>query len=184
MIKKLFFLLLFFAVHINYGQTININDNDKIIKVVKNDKIAINVDYAFIVPPNKASLINDQLEQLVKVREAYKDIKESRKNIVLELNKTDKQLRKLLERIKKDDTVVDDNLETILTKIDQSVNNLNSANNQLKTTNDSLQDEVLQLKKINGDLKKITRGIWWNGVLDKTIMFIAGGALGILVTSL
>lgn len=178
----LYFLLLCIPC-VTFSQ-ISIVNNDDIVRVHKNDTVNIQVDYAFIVPPNKASLINNQLEQLVTVKGVYKNLKDNRNNVLSELNSTEKQLRKLLNRLKNDDTNIDLNLNNLLEKIDTSVKNLNITNSKLKSTNLALQNEVRKLKKINTDLKKISRGIWWSGFLDKTVMLVTGVALGLLISSI
>lgn len=182
--NKILYIVLLCLNFVSFAQVIHINNNDDIIKVTKNTTATIDVDYAFIVPPNKASLINTQLAQLVEVKNYYADLKNNKRSVLVQLNKVDKQLRKLLSKLKKEDADIDENLEHILSKIDHSITNLNTNNTQLKATNITLNTEVKNLKKINTHLKKISRGIWWNGFIDKTIMLVAGTALGILITSI
>ncbi|PTB90918.1 hypothetical protein C9994_16475, partial [Marivirga lumbricoides] len=58
---------------------------------------------------------------------------------------------------------------------------LKENNEELKQNNSSLKSEVDKLHELVEKLKKETRGIWWDGLTDKIIVFIGGAGVGALL---
>lgn len=114
----------------------------------------------------------------------YNDLVDNRNELFGELKKTHNVLTKLLSHLEGDSTLLSENVTDLINQLSVSLADLKSINEILKKNNNELKGKTEQLQRLVADLKKETRGIWWNGVADKIVVFVAGIGVGIIVVAI
>lgn len=177
------FLLTFLSLPL-HAQTITFGKNDDIIKVAKGSSVTINADTAYIVSTARAQYINKKLDQLDSIQILYNDLVDNRNELLNELKKAQKTLSKLLNHLQGDSTLLNANIVEIVANLDHTLTNLKKNNEELKKNNKALKTEIKHLEDLVKQLRNQTKGIWWNNVADKIVVFAGGVGLGLLIALL
>lgn len=165
------------------AQNINFHKNDDFIKVVEGNIVEIKADTAFVVSKSRAEFLNNKLDELQKVQEMYTGLLDNRNELNQELKTIQKLMTKLAANLEKDSAGLSGNLTVIVADLDKTLVDLKDNNQTLSDNNASLLAKTDELKRIVKDLKKETRGLWWNGLTDKLVAFAGGVGIGILLAA-
>ena len=163
---------------ISYCQTIRFHNNDDYIKVKAGDNIEIKADSAYLVSAVRAESLNSKLDELDEIKVLYNDLADNRKELLEEIKKAHKLLTKLTSHMQGDNVVVSSNLSSLILDLDNSIADFKNNNLHLKQNNNELASKISQLERLVNNLRKETKGLWWNGITDKIISFAAGVGVG------
>lgn len=182
---KYLFLISFMILSIEsaLSQTIKFGKNDDFRKVHHGDIVEINTDTAFVIDATRAKFINEKLEDLNKLEVTCDNLKKDKKILITQLSKTQKILNKLQVHLKADSTVLNSNLNSLISELSIALESLQQSNKSLDKNNKELQSKIKNLERVIKDLKKETKWLWWNGIMDKVIAFGGGIGIGILLTN-
>lgn len=93
-------------------------------------------------------------------------------------------LGKLISDKKAATEALDADFEWLLNSLDTTLTTLKQNNTELQNNNQQLEASVANLKRIEKELKRETRWMWWNGLTDKIIVFAGGVGVGVLIALL
>ena len=182
---KLFISILLLTYTFTVGaQNLTFSNKTNFTKVYSGDSIFIEADSAYVISNIKAEFLNQKLDDLDSVKVLYLDLASNHKKLISEIKNVSKQMAKLYSRFESDSTLISQHASTIIKELDSSLEELQETNKILGQNNTDLQYQVEQLKKIASELRKETRGIWWNGVADKLVVFAGGVGSGLLIALL
>lgn len=167
-----------------YSQNVKFSQNDDFIKVVKGSTVEIKADTAYIVSKSTADFLNSKLDELKEVQELYNGLLDNRNELKKELKTVQKLMSKLAANLEKDSAGISEDLTVIVGDLENTLTNLRENNQELSQNNASLLARTNELKRIVKDLRKETRGLWWNGLTDKLVAFAGGVGIGILIAVL
>lgn len=179
----LYTLLCCITVGLN-AQNIRFSNNDDFIKVTKGSLVEVKADTAYVVSKGRADFLNQKLDELEEVQNLYNGLLENRNELKKEIKIIHKLMTKLSDNLEKDSTVFSNNLTAIVDDLDKTLTDLKANNQTLSQNNTSLQHRTNELKRIVKDLRKETRGLWWNGLTDKLVAFAGGVGIGVLIAAL
>ncbi len=167
-----------------YAQNLRFSNNDDFIKVTKGATVEIKADTAYVVSKGRADFLNQKLDELQEVQELYSGLLDNRNELKKELKIVQKLMSKLAANLEKDSAGISDNLTVIVSDLDETLTHLKENNRTLTENNASLLTRTNELKRIVKDLRKETRGLWWNGLTDKLVAFAGGVGIGVLLVAL
>ena len=163
---------------------VTFHTSDDFIKANKGATVRIAADTAYVVSTSRIRYINNQLDNLDSIQLLYNDLVDNRNTLLDELKKTNKVLKRIGELIEADSTVLSNDMAFILRDLSATLNDLKRNNGELKKNNETLEHKSQQLERLVKELRKETKGIWWNGLLDKVVVFAGGVGVGLLVAAL
>lgn len=166
---------------IGFSQIKEFKSNDDYARLIHGDTLIVVADTAYVVSITRAEFINQKLDELDEIQTLYNDLTDNRNELLNELKKTHKTLGKLLVHMQGDATYINNDLTTLINELNQSLSDLKTNNETLKNNNVELGSKVAQLQRLVSELKKETRGLWWNGVADKLVAFAGGVGAGVLL---
>lgn len=158
-------------------------DGKDVLRVSAGTFVRIEADSAFILNRKTKDFLNKQLDQLDEVQATYNDLVDNRNALLEETESIRKMVAKLALKLESDSATVGDNLDQILEDLEKTLSELRGNNQQLRSNNESLEGRIEELERIRDELKKETRAIWWNGLLDKLVALAGGIGVGILIGS-
>lgn len=177
-------IFVFIGIYSASSQTIMFDKHEDYKTVIYNDTLVIKTDTAYILNKSRAAYINQKLDELDEIKQLYNGLVSNRNELLGELKKTHKLLSKLSNKMEQDSLYMNENLSLIIDGLNESLNELKINNEALKSNNTELVSRIKQLETLVGELKRETRGIWWNGITDKVVVFAGGIATGLIIALL
>lgn len=165
------------------AQNVNFSNNDDFIKVTQGNVVTIKADTAYVVSKGRAAFLNEKLDELQEIQKMYNGIVANEKELKKELKNVQKLIGKLAASLEKDSAAISNNVIEIVDDLDDTLSELRESNTSLKQNNQTLLARTVELKRIVKDLRKETRGLWWNGLTDKLVAFAGGVGIGILLAA-
>ena len=166
------------------AQSVTFHAADDFIKVPKGSTVNINSDTAYVVSPSRIKYINRQLDGLDSIHTLYNDLVDNRNVLFNELKKASKAVKRLESLMQSDSARLNSDITEILSGLETTLTELRQNNEVLKSNNELLEKKTMQLEGLVKELRKETRGIWWNGLLDKAVVFAGGIGIGLLIAAL
>jgi septal ring factor EnvC (AmiA/AmiB activator) len=166
------------------AQNVRFNDNSGVVKVYRGNTINIEVDTAYVIGKIKAEFINQKIDELNEIKAIYNNMVDNHNKLLSDLNTVQELLEKLQDKAINDSLVMSQNFKRLLNELDTSLTELKTNNNHLKKNNSELNDQIANLERIVKQLRKETRGLWWDGVTDKIVAFIGGVGAGMLLMAI
>ncbi|KAF5076406.1 hypothetical protein DSECCO2_161040 [anaerobic digester metagenome] len=175
-------LLLFAST--SFAQRVVFNSNSDYLKVARGAVVTITADSAFVVSKSRAHYLNERLDELSHVKELYSNLSLKHTTLLDGIKRVEVLLGKLISDEKAATEALDADFEALLNSLDTTLTTLKQNNTELQINNLQLEASVANLKRIEKELKRETRWMWWNGLTDKIIVFAGGVGFGVLIALL
>lgn len=156
-------------------------EEDDVVKLYKGETIRIETDSAFVIDHKRAIYLNARLEDLNQLKQDYDDVSALHSELIREIDQIESTINKMISRSMRDASILDKELADLFKELDLLIDDLDRNNSELEKNNSALSEKVKKMDEININLKRINRGIWWNGVSDKLFSLGIGLAIGVTV---
>lgn len=163
------------------GQEIKFRNSDQKLILKKGDLVRIQADTAYLISRERASLLNEKLDELENARKLNADLKTINQDLLAKVKEVEKLVTKLLKRMEDSSAAVDVDLDQILNDLDKNLTALKQNNSDLAKNNQELKKQIGEMDQTINKLKQEIRGIWWNGFTDKIVVGALGLGLGYLI---
>lgn len=154
---------------------------DHRLKVFYGDTVAILADSAYIVSAAQALLLTEKLLALQAAQATNIELIEANAALLSKVQTIEKQVARLLQRMRSDHQVVEDNLALLLSELDESIMFLQQANDELEANNLALQAQLAQMDQTIQHLRRTNRRIAWQHTRDKVAIGLLAFGLGFLL---
>lgn len=169
---------------IHAGQDHVFRSQDHRLKVYHGDTVAILADSAYIISAAQALLLNEKLLAFQSAQQANAELIQTNAALLSRVQSIEKQVTKLLQRMRADHRLVQGNLLLLLGELDQSIAFLQEANAELATTNELLTAQLQQMDRTVLHLRQANRRLAWQQTRDKVALALVALGLGFLIGSL
>lgn len=181
--KQITTLILLFILHLQlHAQSVTFQTSTDKLMVLKGTTVKIESDTAYVIGTRRALALNQQLDELKKIKSIYNELLADRNQLIKELKSIQHLLEKLKTQMTNDSAALSGNISQILLELENTMSDLKNNNTVLAENNTLLNEKVDTLKQIVKELRKETKWIWWNGLTDKIVVFAGGAGFGILLT--